>query len=115
MNDVEIRPARHAELHRVAELRWEWTIENGGSADGDRAEGYPRLDRQPGHCRAPGRRARARAPRSPERRSGDVQCEYVVPGERDSGIGGCLIEAEFVLARARTSAAPPLLHVSPAS
>jgi N-acetylglutamate synthase-like GNAT family acetyltransferase len=38
-------------------------------------------------------------PRAPERVSGDVQCVYVVPEERDSGIGGRLIDAVLALAR----------------
>lgn len=43
--------------------------------------------------------ARVPSPRALRRASGDLQCVYVVPGERDGGLGGQLIDA--VLARAR--------------
>ncbi|KAK1177144.1 GNAT family N-acetyltransferase [Streptomyces sp. NBS 14/10] len=39
------------------------------------------------------------SPHARQRASGDLQCVYVVPGERDSGLGGRLSDA--VLARAR--------------
>lgn len=38
-------------------------------------------------------------PRAFERMSGDVQCTYVVPEERDRGLGGELIEAVLAWAR----------------
>lgn len=38
-------------------------------------------------------------PRAFERISGDVQCVYVVPDERDRGLGGKLIEAVLAWAR----------------
>nr|WP_297367437.1 GNAT family N-acetyltransferase [Cryobacterium sp.] len=41
---------------------------------------------------------RVPSPRAPVRASGDVQCVYVVPAERDSGVGGRMLAA--VLARA---------------
>ncbi|WSN72090.1 GNAT family N-acetyltransferase [Streptomyces sp. NBC_01361] len=40
-----------------------------------------------------------RSPRALQRTSGDLQCVWVITGERDSGLGGRLIDA--VLARAR--------------
>ena len=42
---------------------------------------------------------RVPSPRALHRASGDLQCVYVVPGERDGGLGGRLIDA--VLDRAR--------------
>lgn len=42
---------------------------------------------------------RVPTPRALERASGDVQCVYVVPDERDSGLGGRLIDAVLELAR----------------
>jgi GNAT superfamily N-acetyltransferase len=42
---------------------------------------------------------RVPSPRALRRASGDLQCVYVIPGERDGGVGGRLVEA--VLARAQ--------------
>ncbi|MFJ8490101.1 GNAT family N-acetyltransferase [Streptomyces sp. NPDC094038] len=42
---------------------------------------------------------RVPSPHAPHRASGDLQCVYVVPGERDGGLGGRLVDA--VLERAR--------------
>jgi GNAT superfamily N-acetyltransferase len=41
---------------------------------------------------------RVPTPRAPERASGDVQCVYVVPDARNSGLGGRIIEAVLELA-----------------
>ncbi|WP_199834554.1 GNAT family N-acetyltransferase [Streptomyces sp. NRRL F-5755] len=41
---------------------------------------------------------RVPSPRAPDRASGDVQCVYVVQGERDGGLGGRLIDAVLDLA-----------------
>ena len=154
MNDVEIRPASDEELARVAELRWQWISENGEVPAGDRAEfvrhfaAWARRNAASHQCLVVVRGAvvigmawlavvpRVPTPHAYERESGDVQCVYVVPGERDSGVGGRLIEA--VLERARELGlervtvhsspraipayarrgfvtSPRLLHVSPAS
>lgn len=43
--------------------------------------------------------ARVPSPRALQRASDDLQCVYVLPGERDGGLGGRLIDA--VLDRAR--------------
>ncbi|MFI1951971.1 GNAT family N-acetyltransferase [Streptomyces xinghaiensis] len=42
---------------------------------------------------------RVPSPRAPARASGDVQCVYVIPAERDRGLGGRLIDAVRELAR----------------
>ncbi|MFK4269983.1 GNAT family N-acetyltransferase [Streptomyces milbemycinicus] len=42
---------------------------------------------------------RVPSPRALQRASGDLQCVYVVPGERDSGLGGRLIDAVLDHAR----------------
>ncbi|MFH9426074.1 GNAT family N-acetyltransferase [Streptomyces sp. NPDC017529] len=41
---------------------------------------------------------RVPSPRALDRASGDVQCVYVVPGERDNGLGGRMIDAVLELA-----------------
>lgn len=38
MENISIRPARSGELAAVAALRWDWLVENGGEALGERAE-----------------------------------------------------------------------------
>ena len=118
MDDLEIRLARDDELTTVAALRWQWLAEQGDVPDdparfrrefaawarehaatheclvvlrADRVVGMGWLAAVP----------RVPTPRSPGRYSGDVQCVYVVPEERDGGVGGRLIEALVERARRR--------------
>ncbi|GDY31951.1 hypothetical protein GTS_35840 [Gandjariella thermophila] len=42
---------------------------------------------------------RVPTPRKPDRASGDVQCVYIVPHERNAGLGSGLIDAVLDLAR----------------
>ncbi len=111
MDDISIRPARPAELAAVAALRWEWLVENGSEDLGEpddfvrhfvawagenahthRCTVVVRDDRVIGMAwlavvqRVP-------TPRAPRRASGDLQCVYVVPGARDGGLGGRLVQA----------------------
>lgn len=117
MDDVVIRPARPEELGAVAELRWRWEQERHGTPAVARDEFVPRFTawaRKNGsshRCMVVVRDGaaigmawlaivpRVPLPRAPERTTGDVQCVYVVPEERDNGIGGRLIDAVLVLAR----------------
>lgn len=117
MDDVMIRPARPDELGAVAELRWRWEQERHGTPAVPRAEfvsGFTAWVRENGsshRCTVAVRDGavigmawlatvpRVPLPRATERRSADVQCVYVVPEERDSGIGGRLIETVLALAR----------------
>lgn len=116
MRGVAVRPVRAGELAAVAELRWRWVQETYGSPDAALDEFVPRfvawaVKNEPTHlCHVLVRddavigmawlaiTRRVPDPRRFERASGDVQCVYVVPRERDQGLGGRLIEA--VLARA---------------
>ncbi|ASU84906.1 N-acetyltransferase [Nocardiopsis gilva YIM 90087] len=117
MNDIAIRPARPSELAAVAELRWRWVREIYGTPDTALEEFVPRFVAWAGENASSHRcmvmvrgdavigmawlaiTQRVPHPRAFERMSGDVQCVYVVPGERDRGLGGELINA--VLSRAR--------------
>lgn len=115
MDDVTIRLATPAELPAVAALRWDWLLENGDTAAVTRDEfvthfvAWAQENAATHHCLVLVRGEavigmawlalvrRVPTPQSPSRRSGDVQCVYVVPGERDSGLGGRLIDAVVAL------------------
>ncbi|MFD2468257.1 GNAT family N-acetyltransferase [Amycolatopsis silviterrae] len=119
----EIRLARPAEFPAVAALRWRWVAEQDGAPEVDRTAfvrdfaAWARAHADTHRClvavhdeRVLGMAFLALTPRVPtphdfSRICGDVQCVYVVPEARDSGLGGLLIEetlrlgAEFGLER----------------
>ncbi|MBK3577753.1 GNAT family N-acetyltransferase [Streptomyces sp. MBT65] len=117
MDDITIRPAEPAETGIVAGLRWRWILENGHRPVTTREEfvrhfvNWAAENTGSHRCMVVVRDgviigmawlavvARVPSPRALLRASGDLQCVYVIPGERDGGIGGRLVEA--VLARAR--------------
>ncbi|MFF4401000.1 GNAT family N-acetyltransferase [Streptomyces sp. NPDC001480] len=117
MDDIIIRPAEPGELAAVAGLRWRWILENGGEPHTGRDEsvrhftGWARENAASHRCLVllrgeavigmawPAVLPRVPTPHALERASGDLQCVYVIPGERDDGLGGRLIDA--VLDRAR--------------
>ncbi|GGS49225.1 GNAT family N-acetyltransferase [Streptomyces violaceus] len=117
MENISVRPARSGELASVAALRWDWLVENGGETVGEREEfvrhfvGWAEENAGSHRCMVLVRDdvvigmawlvvvQRVPTPRAPRRASGDVQCVYVVPGARDGGLGGQLIQA--VLDRAQ--------------
>lgn len=117
MDDIAVRLARPADLPDLAELRWQWTAEAGGEPVVTR-DGFVRAfvawaeeHRSSHRCvvMLRGERiigmawlaitARVPHPGAPARSSGDVQSVYVVPDERDGGLGGRLVEAVVGLAR----------------
>lgn len=111
-----IRLARDDELAAVAALRWRWVEDSDGLPQGDRAEfvrefaAWARAHAETHRClvavrdeQVLGMAFLALTPRVPtphdfSRICGDVQCVYVVPEARDSGVGGLLIEAILRLA-----------------
>ncbi|EHR63214.1 GNAT family N-acetyltransferase [Saccharomonospora cyanea] len=115
MDDVTIRLATPADLPAVAALRWDWLLENGDTAAVTHDEfvthfvTWARENAATHRCLVLVRGEvvigmawlalvpRVPTPQSPSRRSGDVQCVYVVPGERASGLGGRLIDAVVAL------------------
>ncbi|WP_373298220.1 GNAT family N-acetyltransferase [Streptomyces abikoensis] len=116
VDSIACRPAQSHEMAAVAELRWQWVQELYGTPDTTMDEFVPRFvtwarETESSHrCMVLVRddvvigmawlaiTQRVPHPRAFERVSGDVQCMYVVPDERDRGLGGKLIQA--VLARA---------------
>ncbi|TCP54282.1 N-acetylglutamate synthase-like GNAT family acetyltransferase [Tamaricihabitans halophyticus] len=117
MSECAVRAARDDELPAVAGLRWRWVVDQGATPAIDRGEfvarfvDWARLNTATHHCLVALRDEvvlgmawlavlpRVPAPNALDRISGDVQCVYVVPEERDSGLGGQLIEAVQSLAR----------------
>jgi hypothetical protein len=116
VNDIDIRPAKDSELGTVAELRWQWILENGGTPVTTRDEFVHHFVRWAQEnafshrCMVVVRGdivigmawlaiiQRVPTPRALERASGDVQCVYIVPDERDTGLGGRLIDMVLELA-----------------
>jgi N-acetylglutamate synthase-like GNAT family acetyltransferase len=117
VDDITIRPADPYELDAVARLRWQWIIEDRGEPVTEREQfvrhfvTWARENASSHRCVVVVRDAviigmawlailqRVPSPHAPQRASGDLQCVYIVPGARDSGLGGRLIDA--ILASAR--------------
>ena len=122
MDNITIRQAEPHELATVAELRWQWIRENGNEKEAELAaerEEFVRdlvtwaKDNASSHrCTVVLRDTtiigmawlailhRVPTPRALHRASGDLQCVYVIPAERDSGVDGRLIDT--VLAEAHS-------------
>ncbi len=117
VTSMEIRTARPEDVAAAAELRWLWFQERRGTPPVPLEEFVPAFvawagDNAATHrCTVALRDGRvvgmawlAIIPRVPhaasfERASGDVQCVYVRPEERNNGLGGRLIEAVLEAAR----------------
>lgn len=116
MTDIEVRAATEADLPKAASLRWQWSLENGQELAGTEAEYAERFTAwargaTQHECFVATRAGetigmawlavtdRVPAADSFVRLSGDLQSVYVVPGERNHGVGARLVHA--VVARAR--------------
>ncbi|EHY88995.1 GNAT family N-acetyltransferase [Saccharomonospora azurea] len=118
MDDVTLRLATPDDLPAVAALRWAWLHENGGQAADVAYDEFVThfvawaKENTATHRCVVLRRGdavigmawlalvqRVPTPTSLSRRSGDVQSVYVVPSERDSGLGGRLVDAVLELGR----------------
>lgn len=117
MDQLTVRPPQEEELPTVAALRWEWICEKGEiptiSRDDfitsfvqwarlHRSSHRPMImlrDREVIGMAWLALLPRVPTPHAVDRTSGDVQCVYVVPRERDQGHGGRLITAIVRLAR----------------
>jgi GNAT superfamily N-acetyltransferase len=109
MDSIVIRSAKPDELDAVAGLRWQWMLENEATpvttCDGfvDHFVAWARKNTSSHRCMVVVRgnavigmawlaiTQRVPTPRSLDRASGDVQCVYVVPEQRNTGVGGRLI------------------------
>lgn len=116
VGDVAIRQARDDELGTVAELRWQWVQENNGTPGTTRGRfvaafvSWARQHASSHRCVVASRGSeivgmawlavvpRVPTPQAPERASGDVQCVYVIPRERNAGVGRLIITAVLELA-----------------
>jgi GNAT superfamily N-acetyltransferase len=114
--DVYIGPATPRDLPALAGLRWQWVLENDGTPVLTRADflavfaAWAAENGASHHCTLARRGEtvigmawlatipRVPSSRAPVRASGDVQSVYVVPAERNAGIGGRILAA--VLERA---------------
>ncbi|MFF5989870.1 GNAT family N-acetyltransferase [Prauserella flavalba] len=117
MDTVSIRPVSDDDLPAAADLRWRWVLENRGTPtttyDGfvRHFVGWARENAATHRCLVAVRAGevvgmawlavlpRVPTPRALERASGDLQCAYVAPHERDNGVGGRLIDGVLTLAR----------------
>ncbi|MEG8184688.1 GNAT family N-acetyltransferase [Nocardia terpenica] len=117
MGMIAIRPAGDRDLASVAELRWQWLLENEGTPATTHDEfiqwfaSWAQANSSSHRCLVVtdddtvigmgwlAITQRVPTPRSLERASGDVQCVYVVPDRRSTGLGGELIDALIDLAR----------------
>ena len=117
MDRLTVRPPMDEELRTLAELRWNWTREKGEMPTISRGEfiaSFTRWARQNSSSHRPMIMLRGReiigmawlallprvpTPHAVERSCGDVQCVYVVPGERGQSHGGRHISAIMRLAR----------------
>ncbi|MFE7273957.1 GNAT family N-acetyltransferase [Streptomyces sp. NPDC057623] len=128
MDHVIVRPAEPGELAAVAELRWQWIVENDSAVPaGVERDAFVRHFVTWAEQNAASHRCmvlvdtdgsgvlgadagiigmawlavvqRVPTPHAPHRASGDLQCVYVVPEARDAGLGGRLITE--TLARAK--------------
>jgi GNAT superfamily N-acetyltransferase len=107
---ITIRTAEPTDLVAVAKLRWQWILETDGvpSAGQDEfveffVDWAARAD-ESHHCTVARRGdavigmawlavvPRVPSPRALVRASGDVQCVYVVPAERDAGVGARMLD-----------------------
>lgn len=111
MTDVAFRAATADDIHAVAELRWQWLIENGDEPATAREDfvrqfaQWARDNAAAHHCTVVVRDdvvigmawlaivARVPTPHALNRTSGDLQCVYVTPEERNVDVGSRLITA----------------------
>lgn len=132
MDDIIIRAAQDQELADVAELRWQWILEYEGTPATSRDEfvaffvDWGRQQSVAHHCTVVLRGGvvigmawlavvpRVPSPRTLVRASGDIQCVYVTPEERNSGIGSRLLHAVLQQAR-ELGLERVVVHSSPAA
>lgn len=117
MDDVAVRYATDDELDVVAALRWLWAVQENNRTPATSREQFVRAfaiwarEHASSHRWVVAGRGdeiigmaclaivpRVPSPQSPDRASGDLQSVYVVPGERNTGLGGQIVTAILQLA-----------------
>ncbi len=117
MDNIDIRAAADQDLDAVAALRWQWALEIEHTPAITREEfrclfvEWARANASTHHCMVIARGGtilgmawlatlpRVPTPEAAVRATGDMQCVYVAPQERNAGLGSEIIDA--VLRRAR--------------
>ena len=117
VDNITIRPANPHELDAIAELRWQWILETQGAPVTEREEfvqhfvTWAEQNASSHRCTVLVRDEtiigmawlavlqRVPSPRALDRASGDLQCVYVIPDARGTGLGGRLIDATLAGAR----------------
>ncbi len=129
--NITIRRAERSDLEAVGGLRWQWMAENGDTPTTIQRPDFIRhfvtwaAENSASHrCMVLIRDSevigmawlavvqRVPTPRSLHRASGDLQCVYVTPDARDSGLGGRLI-AETLAAAKSLGLERVTVHSSP--
>jgi GNAT superfamily N-acetyltransferase len=117
MDETAIRPATEDDLHSVAALRWQWLVEENGAVFSIPEDMFIRQFASWAHEHAQTHRClvaerdgavigmaifalfdRVPTPRDLERVSAELQCVYVAPTARSSGIGARLIDSAVTAA-----------------
>jgi GNAT superfamily N-acetyltransferase len=120
VDEITIREGRPNDWPEVAQLRWDWVQEMGGDPPVVSREkfvsgfaGWARAHELSHSCVVTLRGntligmawlaivPRVPSPRAPERASGDLQCVYIVPHERNGGLGARMVAAVLQLAEDR--------------
>jgi GNAT superfamily N-acetyltransferase len=117
MTDIVVRDAEASETEAIAGLRWRWVVDQGGDPVLTREDFVASMvafvvANEATHHRVVADRngvivgmawlavlPRVPSPRATDRASGDVQCVYVVPEERNSQVGSSILAATFEKAR----------------
>lgn len=117
MTDIVVRDAEASETEAIAGLRWRWVVDQGGDPVLTREDFVASMvsfavANEATHHRVVADRngvivgmawlavlPRVPSPRAADRASGDVQCVYVVPEERNTQIGSAIVRA--ILDKAR--------------
>lgn len=117
MTEIVVREAEAFETEAIAGLRWRWIVDRGGAPVVTREDfvasvlAFAAAHEQTHHRVVAVRDGvivgmawlavlpRVPSPRATDRTSGDVQCVYVVPEERNSNIGSLIMAA--ILDKAR--------------
>jgi GNAT superfamily N-acetyltransferase len=117
VDDVAVGYAADDELDVVATLRWQWAVRENNRAPATSREEFVQAFVSWAREHASSHRwiiascddeiigmaclavvPRVPSPQSPDRAPGDLQSVYVVPGERNTGLGGQIVTAILSLA-----------------